>query len=628
MDLRDRVNAGAHWLRAGNERNISRRGVRRAGALGVAALGVAPLLAACGGSDDATATKAAGAATSASGASPTAATSAASPTQASASPTSGSSGGASPTVASATTPTTAATFAPTPTALAESGQGGTLLLGVVQEPDSLDPQRTIAGASYTVFANIFDCLITTNSSGEFDPIVAEKYEIGTDGVSFTWTIRDGIAAHDGSTLTAKDVKYTFDRATDATNPSQAASFISAYKSAELVDDKTIAMTLSEPSAPFLTNIAVEYFGILPQAAVEAAGDDFSTNPVGSGPWTFKSWTPGEQVVLEPFADYINNRSFVTGKGAPAADELQFLVIPEAQTLLAAFETGEVNVVLPIPSQEVKNYQDNPDYEVQITQGSSNIVFLGFATIKGEGDTYDPQYVAPFDDLKVRQAVAYGVDVDEIIEGVYAGLAERDYGPMPTGLFAYDPSIEQFGYHFDADKANGLLDEAGWTMGSDGVREKDGKKLEIEFWGATDPTGDKAAQVVQNQLGKIGMKLNLNLIEIGTFIAQIGGSNAQMYSIGVGWPEADILVVMADNVPFGTGFYRPANYIDAIHKARQTYVKDERKQLYFEAQKILLADLPIVPLWSQSDALGTRKEVKGVVIGPLNSLLVTDGYVES
>jgi peptide/nickel transport system substrate-binding protein len=621
MELRDRLNLGGQWLRSG----ITRRDLMRAGVVGTAALSLAPLLAACGGDDDATATKGAAGATATTGGNAattptTAIGGGGSPTAAGSSPTSG--GGAAPTA------TTGKTAAPTATtgSTGAAGKGGKLINGRSNDSDSLDPQRTIASASWYIFSNIFDSLVTQNTALEFEPIIADKFEISDDGITYTFTIRDGLKFHDGSAVTAADVKYTFDRATNPDAPAQAVSFISALKQTDLPDDKTVVMTLNEPSAPYLANIAVEYFGIMPQAAVEAAGDDFGTEPIGSGPWKFKEWIQGEQITLEPFADYQNFRSFVENKGAPRADALISKVIPEAQTLLAAFETGEINHLV-LPTQEVKNYDNNPDYHVLIAQGGTSVSYVEYAMIQGEGDTYDPQFKPPFDDLKVRQAMAYGIDADEIITGVLAGLSTRNYGVMPTGLFAYDPAIEEFGYHFDADKANSLLDEAGWMMGSDNVREKDGKKLEIIFWAYVDPTYEKAVQVIQNQLGKVGIKLNISVLDVGTMLAQLPQNQQDSNIMGYGWPEPDILKVIAEGT-WGFSFYHKKEYIDLINQARTITDHEQRKQLYFEAQKLVLADAAVVPLWTDpANLVGIRDQVKGYKLGPQGIDVWTDAWVE-
>ena len=603
---------------------LTRRRLLLGAVVGAATLGVAPLLAACGGDNGGGATTPAssGGATATSGAGGATATSG----TGAATATSGT-GGTPSATRSGTTPTAAAPTATTGGgATGAAGSGGTIINGRSNDSDSLDPQRTIAGASWYIFSNIFDSLVAQNTALEFEPLIAEKYEISQDGLTYTFTIRDGITFHDGSTLTANDVKFTFDRATDANAPSQAVSFISALKSTDLSDNKTVVMTLSEPSAPFLANIEVAYFGILPQQAVTAAGDNFGTNPVGSGPWKFKEWIQGEQITLEPFADYKNYRSYVENKGAPRADAFVSRVIPEAQTLLAAFETGEVNH-LALPAQEVKNYQNNPDYQVLIAQGGTSISYIEYAMTKGEGDTFEPQYKPPFDDLKVRQAMAYGVNAEEIIQSVLAGLFQRNFGMMPTGLFAYDPAIEQFGYSYDAAKANSLLDEAGWAMGGDGVRAKDGKKLDIVFWTYVDPTAEKAVQVIQNQLSKVGIKLNLTTLDVGTMIAQLPQNQQDANYMGYGWPEPDILKVIASG-SWGFSFFRKKEYIDLINQARTITDQAQRKQLYFNAQKIILADAAVVPLWTEPAAIiGIRQQLKGYKLGPQGIDVWVDAWVE-
>ncbi len=208
---------------------------------------------------------------------------------------------------------------------------------------------------------------------------------------------------------------------------------------------------------------------------------------------------------------------------------------------------------------------------------------------------DPIFLPPFDDLLVRQAVAYAVNAEEIIESVLEGLADRNFGFMPTGIFAYDPAIEEFGYHFDPDMANELLDEAGWRWIRD-VRTKDGESLELTMWTYSDPTLERVVQVLQSQLGEVGFKINLEVLDIGTMIARLPENAHNMDVLGYGWPEADILYVMADSA-WGVGNYNPTDYMELISQARKTADLEERKSLYFEAQKIALEDVMAVPLWT-------------------------------
>jgi len=586
------------------ESTRSRRWFLKASVMAAGTAAVVPLLAACGGDDDDDGDD-----------SPTA--------------TTGSTGGdATPSGDDEAEATEAPDDEPEPTEAtgsSEMGSGGTLVHVRTNDSDSLDPQRTVASASWFVFSNIFDTLVGKNMDLEFEPLIAETFEISDDGIEYTFTIRDGLTFHDGTPVTAEAVKFTFDRASDPDAPAQAISFISAYDSSELIDEKTVVLRLSEPSAPFMSNIAVAYFGILSPAGVEEHGDGFGKNPVGSGPWMFDEWLEGEQISLVPNPDYTNFRSYVENKGAPLADKLIFRVIPEAGTQIAALETGEANHIL-LPKAEVRNFQDNDDFTIFFADGGTNIVYVEFATPHLETDERaEPEFLPPFDDINVRKAVAHAVNADEIIEGVLEGLADRNYGFMPTGIFAYDPAIEEFGYAYDPHMAVQLLEESGWMLDGD-VRAKDGETLELTMWIYADPTMERAAQVIQSQLNEIGFKINIEVLEVGTMLARLPENEHNLNIMGVGWPEADILYIMAD-VGWGVANYSPEDYMTLISDARLTTDLAERKELYFEAQKLALEDVMAVPLWTDLAVVMTSSKVKGFHMGPEFVNVWVDAWVE-
>lgn len=589
------------------ERGLNRRSFLRLTALAASTAAVVPLLAACGGDDDPTATPAAAA---------TATTGAAATPDAASTPDAATTPDAEPEA-------TATTAAQPTTPPATGGRGGTLIHVRSSDSDSLDPQRTVAGASWLVFSNIFDTLIAKDMDLAFEGVIAEAWEISDDGLDYTFTIREGMTFHDGTPVNAEAVKFTFDRASDPEAPAQALGFINAFESSELIDENTVGIKLSEPSAPFMSNIAVAYFGILSPAGVEQHGANFGTNPVGSGPWMFEEWREGEQISLVPYPDYVNPRSYVTNKGAPLADQLIFRVIPEAGTQIAAMETGDANHIV-LPNSELRNFENDSNYSILYYQGGTNIFYVEFATEQEENG--DAIFLPPFDDLLVRQAVAHAINADEIVDVVLEGIGDRNYGFMPTGIFAYDPAIEEHGYAFDLDRANELLDEAGWTL-SGNVRSKDGTALEVTMWSYADPTLERAIQVIQAQLAQAGIQVNLEVLDIGTMIARLPENAHNMDIISVGWPEADILYIMAD-IGWGVGNYNPEDYMGFIDEARKVTDLEERKALYFEAQKLALEDVMAVPLWTSITMIMTRSEVQGFYLGPDNINVWVDAWVES
>jgi peptide/nickel transport system substrate-binding protein len=503
---------------------------------------------------------------------------------------------------------------------APDGRGGSVIIGRSGDSDSLDPHHTIAAISWQVFSQIYDTLISYNMDLEFDPILASDYEVSDDGLEYTFYLREGIEFHDGSEFNADAVKFTFDRVRDPETNAPAAPWVESLESTEVVDDYTVRFHQAEAFAPFLGNIAVAYFGILPPGAVEERGDDFGQNPVGTGPFKFQEWVTGERITLVRNENYQNFNSYDENDGAPYLEELVYRNIPEEQTQIAALETGEINFML-IPPQQVDRFEGDENYQLHPAQQPTNIQFLEFS-IDDDG------FLPPFDDINVRQAVGYAVNAEEIIERVLNGLAIRNHGPMPVGNFGYTEDIAEHGFDFDQDRAAELLEEAGWEMGPNGVREKDGQPLEVLFWTWNATTQERVAQVIQNQLEAVGFQVRLETMEVATLLARLPDNEPQMDLMGWGWPESDILYMMTDTES-GIGRYtevRP-EYREIVADARRATELDERGELYFEAMQMMLEDAAMIPLWTNQTVVGHRAELQGFKLGPQDFWAFLDAYVE-
>lgn len=511
----------------------------------------------------------------------------------------------------------------------EPGRGGTLIVARTGDADSLDPHHTISGYSSQVMTNIYDTLVAMNTNNDIEGVLAGSWEISNDQREYTFHLRPEITFQDGSPLDAEAVKFTFDRLLDPATAAGAAAWVTALDEAVVVDPSTVKLVLSEPYSPLLGLLSTSFFGILPPAAVQELGDDFGQEPVGSGPWKVQEWIPGERITLVPNEQYQNFLSYVQNPGEPLLEQLVFRVIPELDTQLAAYESGEINVFWPSP-RELTRLQEDPETQVIVADHGNDVWYIEFSMVPPPEGQPGVQFKPPFDDLRVRQAVAYGVNVDEIVDKVLEGIAFRNYGPMPTGAWAYKPEIEEFGFHFDPDKARSLLDEAGWVdSDGDGVREKDGARLDVLFWAWTEGVNDRIAQVVQNQLGQIGFNVSTELIEVGTLIARLPENICDFNLMAYGGnPEPDVMRLMTTR-GWGFGHYQDEQYQTLVTQALETTDRAERTELYLEAAKKALADAALIPLWSSQKFTAIRSTIKNYMLEPKNPDwgVYNDVYVE-
>lgn len=503
-------------------------------------------------------------------------------------------------------------------------RGGRLTIARPNDADSLDPAHT-TGPSWDIINNVNDQLVCLNDNLEYEGIIAESWEISEDGLEYTFRLRPGIKFHDGSDVDAAAVKFTFDRIIDPATNALSRGWIKPLTATEVIDPLTVKLILSEPFSALLGQLCLNYYCPLPPAAVQEMGEEFSRNPIGAGPWKFKEWVPGSTITLVRNEQYQNFHSYNTNRGAPFLDEVVFTNIPEAETQIAALESGEVDIIL-LPPREVERFLDDDTYLIVVNPATDGINFIEFNMVDNGGQ-YGAEFKPPFDDVRMRQAVAYAIDADPVIESVYYGLATRNYGPVATGLFAYNPEIEQYGYHYEPERAQALLDEAGWLDPGDGVREKDGQKLDLKFWAWNDGgTTEKVLQILQNQLAQVGIKTTIEVLELSTWLTSTVDGDWHLSFAGWFWPEPNALKMIAETT-HGIGFYDDEEYITLLDQATQVADQAERSAFYFQASQKLLADAAMIPLWSPLAARAVRKSFTGYKPGPQMYGSYIDIYIE-
>jgi peptide/nickel transport system substrate-binding protein len=531
------------------QRALSRRDfLRRSAGVGTSA-SVMALLAACGGAPPAT--------------EPTA------PPEPS--PTLGTLPTAAPLATAEAEPTTAPPTAPT------AGDGSTLVIMGHQEVAGLSPDDSGPTVQWAVITNIHNALLELDENYVLQPVLAESYEAAPDGLQYTFNLRQGVLFHNGEELTAADVKYTYDYYRNPDNAATIANRFAGVDSIETPDDYTVVVNMERPNAAFLAQAAPTF--IVNAAYHEEVGEDtYKTAPVGTGAYKLKEWRAAEFTELEAFADHF--------RGQPNIDFLRLDVVPEASVRAIAIETGEADTaVWPLLVEDNLRLVDDPSYTSYRT-----------ATVSVNHFPLNNEHPILSDKL-VRQAMMYAIDRERVIQDVFSGTAVIAHTNMSPALeFWYNPNTKK--YEYDVDQANALLDEAGWAMGEDGIREKDGEKLTFT---CTVITGDQArlpeAELVQQFLAEVGIDMQLAEQPISAILEGLrnGTVDASLFNwtYGGGGGEPDGSVTLRSDGGNNFSNWTNPRVDELLDQGLAEIDPDARQAIYFEIQDILAEEVPFL-----------------------------------
>lgn len=340
-------------------------------------------------------------------------------------------------------------------------QGGTFVTLGHHDVPTLSPENDASTVTWAVVSQIHDSLYIVNDQFELEPVLAESYEASADGRTYTFKLRPGVKFHNGDDFTSADVKYTYDWIKDPANASARASTMDLVESVETPDDLTVVITLTDADATFMVN-TVAGVVIYPAAYHAEIGEDaYSGAPIGTGPFKLgenSEWIPAQRTVLEANDEYF--------RGRPNFDFFQIDIVPEANGRWAALDTGTAD-----NSIWTLNAEDN-----ELLAESGN--FIVYETLNNAVNHFVLNNNHPaLSDVNVRRALLMATDRQAFIDDVYLGQAVPATSNLsPNVAFFYNPEVPL--YDFDPEGAADLLDESGWVMGDDGVREKDGQKLEF------------------------------------------------------------------------------------------------------------------------------------------------------
>ncbi|MFJ5768830.1 ABC transporter substrate-binding protein [Psychrobacillus sp. NPDC093180] len=476
-----------------------------------------------------------------------------------------------------------------------------VVVGLVSEPDSVDIHRT----SSTGEANIplYDTLLKLDNDGNIVPNLITDYEVIGDGKEVIFNLKEDAVFHSGKPVNAEAVKLSFERLVSSSPFSTNAGDIDSI---EVLSDYSFKITWKDQFAPFFINATTPFLAPLDVSVLNGEGEGFEKEPSGSGPLKLVKINRGDSLVYEPYKDF-------NWEGQkPGFDSVKFRFIPDEETRILEFKKGNVDVLLNVPYQYIEDLEKDSEVTIKRVQ-SDTLSYLGWN---------NKQPI--FQDVKVRQALALAIDRESIIDNTLNGEAQAVFGPLPKTVFGYSEKIETMArdkYTRDIEAAKKLLAEAGWNeTNKDGVVMKDGKEFSVELWVDDDPANQRAAQVIQNQLMEIGVKINIAVKESATIIEQTPKGVHEMLLWSYGWPDADVLNFLL----FGKDkskrlHYENENIYSILDKAAIEMDQEARSKLYEEAQEMLVEESPFIPLYVKENVTAIRN-FESFEIHPINNTI--------
>lgn len=510
--------------------------------------------------------------------------------------------------------------APSPEAAPASPQkGGKIVRAISTEPSTLDPNGGAASGQNVLLPYLLDTLVYRDLDNSYKPYLAESWKVAPNGMTYIFNLKPGILFHDGTPLNAAAVVFTYTRAVQEGSKSALVSALSSVEKIEAVSDTQVVFTLKRPSTTLLSALSNAYAGIISPAAVEKLGDKFGLSPVGSGPFMMKEWKPGETITLARFDSYAWPPAVVKNTGAPLIDELVFKIVPDATAVLTGFQAGEIDMLFVNQPAQFKALGKDKNATL-VEANLHSLIYLGFNVAK-----------QPFDNVDVRNAIAAAINKEEIVKLAVGGKGTAAFSPLPPTLPGFDASLADLAPKFDLTTAAELLKKAGYEQQADQSWKNtaSGEMLILEILTSTRPPNETIATIVQDQLSKLGVAVTIKALDSNA-VTELGNKgDYQVMLWRYDWNDPDVLNMYLSSSRIGktnrSNYSNPA-VDELLSKAGATMDEGKRNGLYVDAQKLIIADQPWVPLYSPIDTIAIRSTIKDVVIGPMGRVLLNDAWV--
>ncbi len=487
----------------------------------------------------------------------------------------------------------------------EPAWGDIIVQGDIGDATNLIPLLASDKPSHDIAALVYNGLVKYDKNMNIIGDLANSWDISASGLVITFHLHRGVKWHDGQPFTAADVLYTYQVTIDPQTPTAYAGDFLKVKKAEVLDDYTFRVTYAKPFAPALISWSS---AVLPRhllAGRDITRSPLSRHPIGTGPYKFKEWVAGQKIVLVSNHDYFEGRPYIDGYITR--------IIPDMATLFLELRAQGIDISGLSPLQYTRQ-TENKLFRTNFNKYrylSFAYTYLGY-NLKNQ----------LFTDKRVRQAISYAINKEEIISGVLLGLGKPATGPFKPGTWAYNGNVKI--YNFNPQRARELLLEAGWQdTNGDGVLEKDGRPFAFEIvTNQGNETRQKCAEIIQRQLAEVGIQVKIRILEWAAFINDFINKR-RFDAVIMGWtipPDPDAYDVWhsSKTAPEELNFisYKNPEVDELVEKGRGTFDQQERKKYYDRFQEILAEDQPYTFLYVPDSLIIINKRFRGIEPAPI------------
>jgi peptide/nickel transport system substrate-binding protein len=488
--------------------------------------------------------------------------------------------------ASATNPAEGSAAAP---AVEAGTAGGEFVYSAGTEPTTFDPHFITDVNTARATVQVYETLIAWNENSELVPCLAESWTVSDDQLSWTFKLREGVTFHDGEPFNAEAVKYNLERLMSEETASPRASTVAMITEITATGEYEVTLKTETPYGPLLSQLSTYNMGMISPKAAEEFGKDYGLHPVGTGALKVDTWAPGQALEMSAYDGYWGEKSTV-GK-------LTFRFVAEDASRVMMLKSGDADIAAGVPPIQVADLEADPNVDVALETGFRTI-FLGMNNKK-----------PPFDNIKVRQAVAYAINKQLIIDSILSGMATYPSGIESTVIAYSAQDLDP--YTHDIEKAKALLAEAGYPDGFTSI---------IHTPEGRYPMDRQVAEVIQAMVAEIGIQAEIQVLDWGAYQeATNQGEVTEMFILGKGSPSGDpdytLTLSFGTDAAMNNTFFSDPEVDRLLEEQRRSTDPAQRTQLLYEIQKRVNDACPQAVLYYEMQTFGFRSDVKGFKVWP-------------